>query len=150
MLKMDVTSRRAVSVGAQLQRREAIIAGVGELSLIESVEGLKATSMGSFLGDSQSHFSEWSYQRAAASCVIKKQPLQLQALEVTPAGYHPSHLNGRLPRLHLLMSTSLCRNHRHQPCLILIFQACHRCIWVANFIKFICKRSGTREFGTVV
>ncbi|KAI4573738.1 hypothetical protein MJT46_004978 [Ovis ammon polii x Ovis aries] len=28
MLKMDVTSRRAVSVGAQLQRREAIIAGV--------------------------------------------------------------------------------------------------------------------------
>lgn len=50
MLKMDVTSRTAVSVGAQLQRREAIIAGVSELRLTEAVEGLKATSMGRFQG----------------------------------------------------------------------------------------------------
>ena len=49
-LEMDVSSRIAVSVGAQLQRREAIIAGVSELSLTESGEGLKATSMGSFQG----------------------------------------------------------------------------------------------------
>ena len=33
-LEMDVSSRRAVSVGAQLQRREAIIAGVSELSYL--------------------------------------------------------------------------------------------------------------------
>ena len=149
MLKMDVTSRTAVSVGAQLQRREAIIAGVSELSLIEAVEGLKATSMGSFQGWFwKPHFR---MELSKSCCLLCNQETATTAPgSSSHTGYHPSHLNGRLPHLHLLMSTSLCRNHRHQPCLILIFRACHRCIWVANFIKFICKCSGTREFGTVV
>lgn len=134
MLKIDRSCRIAVPVGAQMQRIESTLASVSELGLIKQNglwnqwEVILKPPLGrDFRGDSQSHPAEWSHQKAAASSVIKKQPLQRQAPEITPVRYQLPQLNGRCPWL--LMSTSL---QKPQTSTLPRFQACHRWIWVVN------------------